>query len=400
MRLPTLPLLALGLTLAAACASTSRLPADDADLDRVYERALRRAERTADRPGRRADERLAAYLLAHDAIQRRDLWRVRALASRTAPTRHADLYHRYRDLHARSLDLLAVDPAAEASGMPPELRPAVLARARDEAADRAGGYYLARAAPRRRVARLGDKPAAREAFALVDSAAYFLPGRAAELARARDTLRDLGTLRIRLRAAEFGGAPALAIARSLAGRGDLHRGWTSIVAEAGGARVDLEAEVHYLRSSGSGPSETCSSTTYSEEVLDYVERKTVCERVDDSTVVQRVVEVEHFETVYATVTECEQSASARAFGHVVVYRPGGRTPVRSLPLATCATWEHEYEIYAGDDRALPAGCLSSGRPAHPPSRGRLLAAAQGDLAGAARGALAQEYAPHRRKRAR
>lgn len=387
-----LPLAAVALWL-AACAPVPRV-VDEGALDRAYERALRRARKRGADGKPRAERRLDDYLRAYGAAQDRDLRRVSALADRDDAATYPALYRRYRDLHARVVDLQAVAPPAVVAAVRPGLDPQRLASARDDARRRAGEHYLARAAPLRRRARAGDKPAARVAFALCDSAAGYLPGRSGELARVRDTLRDLGTLRIHLRAA----AAEAALAEALARGRDQHRGWTSVVMRPRGARVDLEAEVRYVDHASRGPDETCSTTTYDEEVLDRVERKSVCERVDDSTTVQRVVEVEHFVTVRATITACEQSAAVRARGVVDVYEPGGRRPVRSLAISAEASWEHAYETWQGDRRALPAGCPPSGSAAWPPSRGDLLGEARADLAGAAHRALVGEYARGRSRR--
>ena len=266
-----------------------------------------------------------------------------------------------------------------------------MAGERDAAARRAAAYCSERAARLLPAARIGDRPAARRAFALYDSVAYFLPERAAALGPRLDSLYDLATLRIHVRAAPRPFDAADEIGRSLARLGRRRRGWTELAADPGGARVDLHAEVHFDDYDATGPDESCSSTTYTEEVLDYVERKTVRERVDDSTVVERVVEIEHFKEISATVTECEVEMDVRAEGYVAVYQPGDARPALRLPIASTQAWSDDYTVVVGDDDAVPFAVSSSGISPCAPSRWALLADAQAELADEAYRALSRWY---------
>ena len=386
--------LILSLTILAAllcgCASVSRL-LSDGKVDKAYERALERLTRAHQRGKLPSDRRVDDYLLAFEHVQRRDRRHVEALRARGGDGVQAQLFEGYRQLHTRSVDLLALAPAVAADMLSAELRPARLASARDAAARRAAAYCSARAAPLLPAARIGDRPAARRAFALYDSVAYFLPERAAALGPLLDSLYDLATLRIHVRAAPRPFDAADEIGRSLARLGTRRRGWTELAADPGGARVDLRAEVRFDDHDATGPDESCSSTTYTEEVLDYVERKTVREQVDDSTVVERVIEIEHFKEISATVTECEVELDVRAEGHVAVYAPGAARPSVRLPIASTQSWSDEYTVVEGDADAVPSGISCSGISTCAPSRWALLADAQAELADEAYRALARRY---------
>ena len=367
---------ATALLLVTACASVPRLIERDR-LDRAYELSLKRAERRLARGKALRPAQLIEYLRAFDTIQTRDLETAWALERRPGAAKYDPLFRRYDALYARSEELLSVAPAEARFDIVPELYPAELERLRERARHRAATHYDSLGAPLRRAARVGDKPAARRAYALYDSVAFFSPERAGHLRPTPDSLYDVGTLRIHVYAVGDEGHDVIQRRLQRYTKPE-RRGWTEVTAWPTGQRVDLEAELSFAEANYSGVSERCSDRDYSKEIVDYIEKKRVKVEVNDSTTVEKIVEVKHYKTIRATVVTCDQSASARATGEVRVYAAGEDRVLWREELSASCSWSDTYKYTEGDERAVP-GSAPSQRPGTAPSRGSMVADAQAGL---------------------
>ncbi|TXF90421.1 hypothetical protein FUA23_06425 [Neolewinella aurantiaca] len=339
-------------------------------------------------------KQLDQFVAAYAAVQASDQASAASLAQKSDPKKWAPLYEIYNDLYQRSIDVINIVPSAARFDRYPNLAPAHLEQLREEARKKAGRYYLALVEQLLPAARAMEKPAAREAFCLHERIAYFLPERNEEFAPLRDSLVDIGTLRILLYAPE--GDYAQEMHNVLPLLKPISRSWTEISTWQTGKRIDLEAELVFDDYSDSGVQERCSTTEYEEEVLDYVEKKEEEVRINDSTVITRVVEINHYKKVYASVTACRQTCNVRAYGKLDVYYPASNKPEWRTRVGGSANWSNKYSYGSGDSRALPA-FANSGRPSHPPSLGSMLASAVADLPSAAQRQLAQRYAPKNKK---
>jgi len=377
-------LIALSLVfLLPSCASVPRL-LENGRFEKAYAVALQRCTRGRAPTIKQADQ----YLDAYAAVQARDFAIARETTRKPGTAKYESLYHRYADLHRRSLDILDVAPAAARFDRYPELAPASLEAQRENARRKAGAHYLTRIAPLLPDARRGNKLNARKAWLLHQKVAFFLPERDAEFTPLRDSLFDTGTLRILLYVPD--GEFARELDDVTARLKPYHKNWTEVIVNDYGARIDLEAELTYDNYSGGNFSENCSTSDYSEEVLDYIEKKKVKERINDSTVVEKIVEIKHYKKVYAEVTRCDQSVSVSAYGNLNVYRPGGRAAEWRTRVYGGDSWSNSYSYGSGDRRALPA-FANSGRPGNPPPLGVMLARAVCGMPYGARRALVKRY---------
>ncbi len=369
----------------SSCLSVPKL-LDKGRFDRAYELAYKHCTR-----GRAPSEKqLDHFIEAYAAIQASDQARVSSLQREPGTEKWASLYEVYDNLYGRSLDILKVSPKDAHFDRYPDLAPAHLEQLLEEARIKAGNHYLALAEDLLPAARALEKPAARKAYQLHKRIAYFLPERNAQFAALRDSLIDIGTLRILLYAPE--GEFAGEFHRVLQGLEPFKRDWTEIRSWQNGQRIDLEAELVFSDYSDSGPQQSCSTTEYAEEVLDYVEKKKVEERINDSTIVTKIVEIEHYKTVYATVTECDQSRAVRAIAYLDVYLPGRSAPVWQAELSSIDRWSNSFSSGTGDHRALPA-FANSGSCSVAPSLDWMLVRAVANLPSAAQYKLKKRYAP-------
>ncbi|MEL7162806.1 MAG: hypothetical protein AAFN92_18760, partial [Bacteroidota bacterium] len=287
--------LLLCLLVPAGCANVPKL-LDKGHYERAYEVALRRCTRGR---GPLKQKRVDEFFAAYEAVQLADFTHSKSLRRRNDGEKWAELYHVYRDLYARSLDLADLFPADVNFTGNAALLPANLEARREEARRQAGNYVLEKAAPLLPAAREGYKPAARTAYHHYAEALGYLPERREKLLPVQDSLADLGTLRILLYAPDQTEAPRL---RERLRRHDpLYCYWTAIHTRDPGTRIDLEAEVVYQDYTDSGLQESSSCRTYSEKVLDHIEKKKVKVKVNDTTEVEKIIEIKHYKTVHATV---------------------------------------------------------------------------------------------------
>lgn len=337
---------------------------------------------------------LDRFVAAYAAVQALEQDRARTLLQQPGTEKWASLYEIYDDLYGRSLDLLKVSSADARFDRYPDLAPARLEQQREGARLNAGDHYLTLVAELLPAVRGLEKPAAREAHKLHERIAYFLPERDPEFAPLRDSLVDIGTLRILLYAPE--GEFAAELHRTLFGVKPIGQNWTEILCRQDGRRIDLEAELTFVDYSDSGPSESCSTTEYEEEVLDYIEKKKKEVRINDSTVVTKIVEVKHYKNVYASVTRCTQSRNVWAYGYLDVYLPGLTKPEWSKKLSTADQWSNSFSTGSGDHRALPA-FANSGIRMGAPSLERMLVRAVRSLPLTAQHELKRRYSSGKRK---
>ncbi|MEO0731382.1 MAG: hypothetical protein AAFZ52_01000 [Bacteroidota bacterium] len=360
-------------------------------LDRAYALALRRCTRgRAPVKQKRVDEFFAAYA----AVQRDDFAYTQSLRSTSGGEKWAELYRLYTDLHLRSIDLANLFPEAVDFTGNPDLLPANLEVRREEARREAGAYVLGKAAALLPAARAGYKPAARTAYHHYTDALVYLPERRDELLATQDSLADLGTLRILLYAPDQPEADLLR--ERLLLYKPLYRYWTALHVRDPGTRLDLEAEVVYETYKDRGYRESNSCRTYTEKVLDHVEKKKVKVKVNDTTEVEKIIEIKHYVEVSATVTTYKQQRSISVLGFVAAYPPGEDTPVWRDAVGAGNTWRNTYQECRGDARALPA-CSCSGFRRAVPSAESLLPSAICGLADRARAELIDQYAPRLRR---
>ncbi|WP_020567882.1 hypothetical protein [Neolewinella persica] len=371
----------------AGCTSVPKL-LENGEFEKAYAKARKHC--TRDRAPK--IKHLEQFLDAYAAVQARDYAHTTEILRRSGSDKWAPLYELYSDLHKRSLDLVTIAPRARELERHPELLPATLEAQREDARKKAGDHYLALVRPLLQPALAGEKPAAREAWSLHQKVAYFLPERNSEFKRLRTELQDIGTLRVLLYAGS--GEFDYELTQGLRRFKRFDRGWTTILTQAAGERIDLEAEVSFTHYSENLPTETCNTIQYEKEVLDWVERKKVKERINDSTVVEKIVVIEHYKTVYASVTECQQEAGACAFGEVRTYLPGSEQPEWISTLSSWKTWSNTYRFSDGDARALPA-CPTQGGYQYPPSLHELLSNAVTAFPHHARNQLIRQYAPRK-----
>lgn len=106
-----------------------------------------------------------------------------------------------------------------------------------------------------------------------------------------------------------------------------NRDWTEVTTTpTRNQRIDLEAELTYLSYSSSGLQSTGSTESYSKEILDWIEKKKKV-KGNDTTLVDKIIELKHYKTIYAEVTTHAESIEVRALGKAVVYLPGGEEPL-------------------------------------------------------------------------
>ncbi|MEM6769006.1 MAG: hypothetical protein AAF597_00360 [Bacteroidota bacterium] len=339
-------------------------------------------------------KQLARLQAAYSAVQAKDLARVNDLETANEQSTWPGRYRLYTALYERSRDYANLVPPAE-QRVSLSLRPSRLAQKREDARLAAGVYYLHQAAPNLPAARAGNKDAARDAYYDIEAALDYLPERANNLEPLLDTLAENGTLRIWLYPVSTGSFDR-EINRATQRLPVANRDWTEVTTTPlPKQRIDLEAELVYLSSSSSGIQYHSSSRTYKKEVLDYIEKKKKKVKVNDTTWVEKIIEIKHYKTIYAEVTTHEESINVSASGRVVVYLPRGEEPRWERRVGAREQWSDEYTTCSGDLRALP-GCRCPGnRTIHRPSEWSLIDRAVAKLPGRASSVLFGRYAPPR-----
>lgn len=376
----------------AGCTSVPKL-VEQGRLEKAYAIAAEHCTRVRAHKNERyrtlKPERLRDLQIAYTAIQQRDLKRVNELEAGNEPATWPGRHRLYVALHGRSLEYAALAPDDRLLTL--VLRPSRLGEQRETARLAAGQYYLDQAAPHLTAARRGLKGPARDAYYDVDAAIDYLPEQASRLGPLLDTLRENGTLRIWLYVpGDEGYNQTLhAVASRMP---DDYQDWTEITTQPlGETRVDLEAELTCTSTASTGLRYSNSTSHYSAEVLDYVEKKKEKVKVNDSTWVEKIIEIEHFKTVRATITTHEESLRVDAYGRVSVFLPGEDEALWEEKLHNSANWSDAYVTCSGDRRALP-GCSCPGRTIiHRPSEHSLLLKAVGGMPGMARGAVRRRY---------
>ena len=341
-----------------------------------------------------SEKQLDRFVAAYAAIQASDEARASSLQRAPGTEKWASLYETYDDLYNRSVDILNILPSAARFDRYPDLAPAHLEQLRENARKKAGSHYLVLVGELLQAVRALEKPAAREAHSLHKRIAYFLPERNAEFAALRDSFVDIGTLRILLYTP--GGEFASELQDVLPLLKPIRSDWTEILSRQNGKRIDLEAELVFDYSSDSGEDERCSTTEHDKEILDYIEKKEVEVRINDTTVVIQTVEIKHYKKVYASVTECKQTRSVCAYGRLDVYLPGLDDPEWRTPVSGTNSWSNKYSYGSGDARALPS-FSNSGRARSSPSHSYMLSNAVTKLPSAALWQLKKRYAPKAKK---
>ena len=326
-----------------------------------------------------------------DVVQGPDYTRVRLLEQGSFPADWPERYALYSAMNDRLVAVSPYFPVGAASDYRGGYGLSVLDSLRETARLAAGDYYLELAAAATVAARAGSKPAAREAYGYLQGAFDYVPERQGKYSQVLAEMADRGTVRILL---TIVGEPRLAsLARESAyRRGAVVDDWFIIEVENTGQAVDYGAELQLTHYRADGPNERSSDTRYSKKVLDYVEKQEYEVRINDSTVVTKVREIEHFKTITATVTEVEQEFSVDAYGELFVYDTRTGRGEEATGIFGTESWENEYSTCRGDADALPPFACS-GRREWPPRQSELLEGAVNDLLRVARWRLANEYAP-------
>ncbi len=335
--------------------------------------------------------RVIELLQAFDEVQAADYRRARQLDTLTEAVKWPELHTLYGSMYDRLSAIQSYLPLGAPSNYRGGYALDELAARTETARLGAGDYYLDLASAGIRAARAGSKSAAREAYYDLDRVGFYLPERRPALTPVSDEMRDRGTVRIRVILS--GDITMQAAAGELNSyRGPVREAWYAVDFRDTGQGADLEAEVQLTDYSSWGPTESSSCTTYSKEVLDYVEKQEYEERINDSTVVTKVREIEHFKTITATVTEVQQQYSLSASGELSVFdlMQGQRT--RPLPLNGSGDWKNEYSTCSGDSDALPPFACS-GSSSFPPSTAYMLDQALEELLNSALYELRRGYAP-------
>lgn len=363
----------------AGCTSVPKL-VDQGRLEKAYAIAAEHCTRVRAHKNERyrtpKPERLRDLQIAYTAIQQRDLNRVNELEAGNDPATWPGRYRLYVALHGRSLEYAALAPDDRLLTL--MLRPSRLGEQRETARLAAGQYYLDQAAPHLAAARAGQKGPARDAWYDVDAALDYLPEQANRLGPLLDTLRENGTLRIWLYVPNGEGYNHTLRAVTDRMRDD-YQDWTEITTRPFQAsRVDLEAELSCTSTASSGLQYSNSASHYSAEVLDYIEKKKEKVKINDSTWVEKIIEIKHFKTVYATITTHEESLRVDAYGRVSVYLPEEGEVLWEENLHHFKRWSDAYVTCSGDRRALP-GCRCPRRTitSRPSEHGLLLGAVSG-----------------------
>ena len=383
-------------TVFCAAQSVDRL-LDRREYDRAYAVALRRVERRKHPRPRQLEE----LVLAFDHLQLDRLTRIRDLETSPDPDRWIELHDLYGAAYARAVELLdLVGPGALTNSATPS--PAELEADRERARREAGDYFWRRGDALLPFARAHDKPAARRAFGYYERSLTYRPELSALLDPLLLETRELGTVRVRV-------LPPVSTPlndRYLLphqSRPGFRRDWLHVIYNDTELRTDHQVEVEVTDYAASGTSVSSTARSYCERVLDYVEKVKKKVRLNDSTVVEKIEEIEHYKIVTATVTTYTQYKSARLLGAAYLYPAGDPAAAAQIPLEATADWSNEYRVGSGDARALPA-FADSGGPEYAPSDHSLLDRAARRFYPRLEASLVQRYGdpppPKRRRRLR
>ena len=301
---------------------------------------------------KRRQRQINEYQSAYFKVQNAALLRTSGILENHEGDRWPELHKIYQILLQRSIRMIRLEPDTLAAGGHVDLLPATLEAKLEDARRSAGSYYLYLLSARLPAARQGDKVAARIAFGHLQLALDYLPGREAALTPLQDSLTDIGTLRIYLSAANSEHAEV--INARLQQQDTWVQEWVEIHTTLPRERIDLEAELIFKDYDVSGPNQAVTSSCYSEEVLDHIEKKKRKVRVDDSTEVTKSIEVEHYKTVTATVTTTRQEKDLHAYGNLTVYPTNKNTVIWQDEIMGRERWSNDYEDCSGDRRALPS----------------------------------------------
>lgn len=375
----------------ASCTSFNQL-LEQGRYDEAYARAVEPCTRARAHNRLLKPKQLWKLQKAYSAVQAKDFSRVTALETGNDASTWPGRYHLYTALYERSREYADLVPPAEQQ-VSLSLRPSRLAEKREDARLAAGVYYLHQAAPNLPAARAGNKDAARDAFYDVEAALDFLPERAEVLEPLLDTLEENGTLRLWLYAVE--GADYYRELEAATRRLSVtNRDWTEVTTSPyRDQRVDLEAELTFLSSSSSGLQYRSSTETFSKEILDYVEKKKKKVKVNDTTWVEKIIEIEHYKTIFAEVTTHEEAIDVSVRGKVVAYLPGQEEPLWEQGLYASESWSDSYTTCSGDSRALPACSCVGASSIFRPDEWSLIRQAVRALPRRASGVLFKRYAP-------
>ena len=366
------------LWLAAAttgCASVPKLLEQGRPTD-AYHLALKRVRSGPARP-----EELEELYLAFDALQAADYHRLALVERRTDAARWPILHGLLQELYGRAQALNPYLPVGAPTNYRGGLTVTQLGTRLEEARVQAGEYYRQMARGSLPYARAGDKLAARTAHHHAGRALGYLPEAGSELRALRAELRELGIVHVAL---QFTVPDILleevlddALAR-YSGELDDHR-WTKLYLAPPDERTDVVATLHLQDWYEDGPTESSSTTVHTAEVLDYIEEQEYEERINDSTVVTKVRQIEHYVTVRATVTEVRQTYAVHLNAELVLDLPRSTSfPIDIYQLRGDRHWTNDYSFGAGDERALPI-FDDSGGAQWPPDRRELLRGAVREL---------------------
>lgn len=382
-------------SLFTSCSTVNRL-LERCEFQAAYELAYRRANKTPDRLMRVGAPRYEQFIAAYAAVQAYDLSEANDLAARPGTAKYDPLFERYDQLLNRSEDILRLAPTAARFDHYRDLAPDRLFQQREAARLAAGAHYLALVNEELPAARTGDKPSARRAFELHDNIAYFLPERTAELTPQRDSLRDIGTLRVWLMAEE--GYHHGLLIDYLSRREPRAEGWTEVTTRpAAGDRIDREVALAIGELSVRDYGITSSTEEHEKEILDYVEKKKEKVKINDTTWVEKIVEIEHYKKIYASITTYEQRIDARLDGELAFYPPGAYEAEFLRPLGATYRWSHEYVRITGNPKALTF-CPIEGDPRTPPAEATIREETVKDIIRRAEAYILERYrttpAPH------
>lgn len=360
--------------------------------NRAYALASQRVAAASPRklaPGKR---RYDQFLDAYYATQIEDLDEIDRLERSSDPARHGPRFGAYARLYARSGDLVRLAPATATFARYPRLAPAALRERREAARRQAAHYYEGRIEALLPAAARGEKPAARAAYDLHDTLNYLLPLRAVYNGGRRKLLWDLGTLRAWVYAGVGPGQNELQLA--LNKRRPERLNWTEITFDpAPEQRIDRNVETTVVDRSAFNRGTECTSREYEREILDHVERRKVKEKVNDSTWMEKIIEIKHYRTIFATVTDYEQRADAEVVFRADVYPPEAREPEFSFKRTARFVWRHTYSQVAGDRRAVIA-CPIEDNPRYAPSAERMIQRATANIPGLMVTELLRRYEPY------
>jgi hypothetical protein len=299
-----------------------------------------------------------------------------ATLSKPPPTTWTERYALYTRMLENLDRIRPYLPGGGAGAYPGNYSYAELEKMREEVGRRAGEYFILRAEALLASAYGGDRSVARRAFFLLGDGLYYLPERAGELSPILDEMKEIGTLHLALRLEGMPELLGFAAAR-LSRQAFADREWIRYLHPDDPRSPDAIAFLQFDYLDFDGPDEDCAVTDYAEEVLSHYETETYEEWVNDSTAVLRTRQLPIYNTVYATVAECERSFAVDVHGRLTVVAADGRE-LLARQIWEDADWKNSYCKGWGDARALPP-FANSGTDWDPPPEWDLLEDAVDDF---------------------